>query len=131
MAKDGDYKKIFISFAIEDIQYRDYLVLQTGIKHAPFRFIDMSVRRRWKEHEWQRRCRLKIRSCDGVIALLSRNTYHAGGARWEIRCAREEKIPVIGMHIHKINRGCIPPELKGKKVLSWTWENLEAFVKSL
>jgi hypothetical protein len=38
--KDGR-KRIFISFAIEDIQYRDYLVKQARSEHSPFDFIDM------------------------------------------------------------------------------------------
>jgi hypothetical protein len=124
-------KRIFISFAIEDIEYRDLFVKQSGRKHFPFRFIDMSVRKRWRESVWQHRCRKKIRSCDGIVALLSRHTYHAGGARWEIKCARQERIPVIGIHIHKLRRGAIPPELKGKKVVDWSWKNLEAFKMSL
>ena len=38
-------KRVFMSFAIEDIQYRDYLVEQARKKHSPFDFIDMSVKR--------------------------------------------------------------------------------------
>lgn len=38
-------KRVFISFAIEDVQYRDYLVDQARKKHSPFDFIDMSVKK--------------------------------------------------------------------------------------
>lgn len=74
-------KRVFISFAIEDIKYRDYLVNQARNKRSPFGFIDMSVKKKWKAIEWQRRCRTKIKQCDGMIALLSKNTHKAGGAR--------------------------------------------------
>jgi hypothetical protein len=30
----------------------------------------------------------------------------------------------MGMHIKKRDIGAIPPELRGKKVISWTWDNL-------
>lgn len=43
--KKDTRKKVFISFAIEDIEYRDYLVEQARKKHSPFDFIDMSVKR--------------------------------------------------------------------------------------
>ena len=43
--KKDTRKRVFISFAIEDIQYRDYLVDQARKKHSPFDFIDMSVKR--------------------------------------------------------------------------------------
>ena len=113
-------KKIFISFAIEDQKYRDFLVGQASREHSPFDFIDKSVKEPWDNAEWQRKCRLKISKCDGVIVLLSKNTWHASGARWEIKCAREEGVPIIGMHIKKGDKGAVPPEFKGKKVIMWS-----------
>lgn len=124
-------KRVFISFAIEDIEYRDFLVQQARKKHSPFDFIDMSVKTEWEQDEWKKRCRTKIKKCDGVIALLSKNTHKASGARWEMKCAREEKIKIIGMHIKRNNKGAIPPELKGKKVVLWNWNNLEKFINNL
>jgi hypothetical protein len=124
-------KRVFISFAIEDVEYRDYLVDQARKKHSPFDFIDMSVKKEWSQNEWKDRCRTKIKGCDGVIALLSKNTHKAGGARWEMKCAREEGVKIIGMHIKKNDKGAIPPELQGKKVILWSWDNLEKFINQL
>lgn len=53
--------------------------------------MDMSAKSPWKQSEWKKKCRTKIKRSDGVIVLLSENIWHAGGARWEIKCAREEK----------------------------------------
>jgi len=64
-----------------------------------------------------------------MIVLLSKNTYQSSGARWEIKCAKEEGVPVIGMHIKKKDKGDIPPELKGKKIITWTWENINNILK--
>lgn len=122
-------KRIFISFAIEDEVYRDYLVTQAKNERSPFDFVDMSVKEPWDEDEWKRKCRTKIKKCDGIIVLLSKNTWHSSGARWEIKCAKEERIPVIGMHIKKDDKGAIPPELKGKKIINWSWNNLKTFLK--
>ena len=118
-------KKIFISFAIEDSKYRDFLVAQARNERTPFSFVDMSVKQPWEEKVWQQKCRAKIKQCDGMIVLLSKNTWHSGGTRWEIKCAREEKVSVIGMHIKKGDMGAKPPELNGKKVITWSWDNLE------
>jgi hypothetical protein len=130
-AKNEPRKRVFISFAIEDIEYRDHLVGQARRKNSPFDFIDMSVKREWEQSEWRHRCRTRIRGCDGVIALLSKNTHKAGGARWEIKCAREEGVKIIGMHIQKNNKGTIPVELQGKRVIEWNWPNIERFINSL
>ena len=124
-------KKVFISFAIEDKSYRDYLVKQARLSHSPFDFIDMSVKKEWDNEVWKDKCRTKIKRCDGFIALLSKNTTLAKGARWEIKCAREENIKMIGMHIFKKNKAPIPTELKGKRVIVWNWTNLEKFINML
>lgn len=129
--KKDTRKKVFISFAVEDMEYRDHLVNQARNKRSPFDFVDMSVKKTWKQSEWQKRCRTKIKRCDGVIALLSKNTHQAGGARWEMKCAREEGVKIAGMHIKKNDKGAIPTELRGKKIMEWSWDNLESFINSL
>jgi len=123
-------KRVFISFAAEDSSARDFLVGQAKNKETPFEFVDMSVKEPWDE-KWKTQCRTKIKGCDGVIALLSKKTYNAEGARWEMNCANEEKKPLLGVHIHKDDKGAIPPELAGKKVIEWTWDGIAAFINSL
>lgn len=89
----------------------------------------MSVKQPWPDNIWKRRCRVKIRQCDCMIVLLSKNTWHSGGTRWEIKCGREEGLRMIGMHIKKDDKGAIPPELKGKRIIEWEWEKLKKFLK--
>ena len=99
MAKNN---RIFVSFAAEDAKYRDFLKGQAKSGKSPFEFIDMSVKEPWDE-KWKTNCRNKIKGCDGLIALLSKNTWNADGAKWEMRCAKEEGLPMLGVHIHKDN----------------------------
>jgi len=122
--------RIFIAFAAEDANARTMLVGQAKNEDSPFEFVDMSVKEPWDE-QWKSRCRSKIKGCDGVIALLSKKTMQADGARWEMKCANEEKIPMIGVHINKDAKGEVPPELKGKKVIEWTWPGIATFIDSL
>lgn len=124
-------KRVFISFAVEDSEYREHLVSQAKQKRSPFYFIDMSVKRPWDEVEWRRKCKTRIKGCHGVIVLLSSHTYHASGARWEMKCANEAGIKMIGMRIRKSDTSAVPPELAGKSVIIWNWDNLEQFVNSL
>jgi len=123
--------RIFISFAIEDAFYRNGLAKQAEDERSPFEFTDMSVKEPW-EDSWKTRCRTKIKGCDGVIALISTNTESASGARWEIKCAAEEGVPMIGAHIHKdVTRRYTPPEFVGYQVIDWTWEGLAKFIDGL
>jgi hypothetical protein len=123
-------KRIFISFAIEDETSRDFLVGQARNERSPFEFVDMSVKEPWSE-AWKTQCRTKIKGCDGVIALISKKTMNAEGARWEMKCAKEEDVPMLGVHIYKDDKGAIPPELSGYKVIEWTWNGIAAFINSL
>jgi len=122
-------KRIFISFAIEDRFARDNLVHQANQERTPFEFTDMSVKQPW-DSSWKTNCRSRIKGCDGVVAFLSDATRNAEGARWEIKCALEEGIPLLPVYIH--DEGCnVPSELTGKKIYHWTWANIKNFIDRL
>jgi len=127
MAKNN---RIFVSFAIEDVFYRNGLVNQAKDERSPFEFTDMSVKEPW-EDSWKTRCRTKIKGCDGVIALIGPNTQNATGARWEIKCAADENVPMIGVHIHKDwTKRYTPPELIGHTVIDWSWDGIASFINT-
>lgn len=123
-------KRVFISFAIEDAYARDFLVQHAKDNRSPFEFIDMSVKEPWDE-KWKTNCRERIKSCDGVIALISKRTRMADGAKWEMNCANEERKPMIGIHIHSDDKGQIPAELEGHRVIEWSWSGVASFINSL
>src|SRR6185295_397239 len=106
----GLMKKVFIAFDIEDKFARDNLVYQARLEHTPFEFTDMSLQEPF-DSQWKTRCRERIRGCDGVVAFISRNTPRADGACWEIRCAKEENIPICGFWVHRDDACCSPSEL--------------------
>lgn len=123
--------RIFISFAVEDSKYRDFLVGQARNGKSPFSFVDMSVKEPWSE-QWKTNCRTKIRGCDGMIALVSKNTANATGARWEVACAKEEKVPVRGVYIDATNKpSSLPVEFTGVRVVEWTWDNIKNWLDTL
>ncbi len=128
MAKNN---RIFVSFAVEDKTSRDFLIGQAKNKNSPFEFVDMSVKEPWDE-KWKTNCRTRIKGCDGVIALASKNTARAEGALWELRCAKEEKVPIRGIYCTTDNRpATLPTEFTGVKVVDWTWDNIASFINSL
>lgn len=123
--------RIFISFAIEDAWFRTALVAQARNERSPFEFVDMSVKEPW-DNSWKTKCRTKIKSCDGMIALVSKNTRNADGALWEVKCAKEEKIPVKGIYVKADDKpASLPAEFAGVSVVEWTWANIAAFINRL
>ena len=123
-------KNVFISFAVEDKFARDHLVHQAQQARVPFSFYDMSVRTPF-DSMWKTRCRDRINQCDGVIALISKRTRLADGAKWEIQCAIDEGVPILGVHIHKDDKGQVPYELDGERVIEWTWDGMRSFIDQL
>jgi hypothetical protein len=121
---------VFISFAIEDERQRDFLVGQARNAKSPFEFVDMSVKEPWDE-KWKTNCRTKIRGCHGVIALISQNTAKAEGAKWEIKCAKDEKVPIVGMYAYRDDRSASPTGLGSTRVMTWTWDNIKGFIDGL
>jgi antiphage defense system Thoeris ThsB-like protein len=120
--------RIFISFAKEDIRYRDLFTGQMKMRDAPFSFTDMSLQEPF-DSKWKTQCRDKIAGCHGFIALLSKKTWRAEGARWEMACAREEGLPVLSVHIHRDDKGAVPPELGRARVIEWDQQRIAAFIE--
>lgn len=122
-------KRVFIAFAVEDKKYRDFLAGQAKLRGSPFEFIDFSVKNPWDE-KWKTNCRTRVRSCSGMIALISKNTARAEGELWEIQCAFDEGIPTMLMWIND-GRPRLPALIRHKRVNVWSWSNLTAFIDRL
>ncbi len=124
-------KRIFISFAIEDKLLRDFLVGQARNEKSPFEFVDMSVKQPW-DSQWKTNCRRKIKGCDGVIAIVTKNSKKADGQLWEVKCAKEEIIPIRGIWGNKDDHpASLPSEFDGVRVVNWTWDNIANWIEIL
>ena len=124
-------KRIFISFAIEDENLRDFLRGQSRNTNSPFEFVDMSVKQPW-DSQWKTKCRTRIRGCDGMISIITRNTKKADGQIWEMNCAIDEGIPLLAIYGNKDHIGAtIPNECGYLPVVDWNWEKIRAWIKQL
>lgn len=122
-------KKIFIAFAIEDRGQRDLLSGQSLNTDSPFSYTDMSAKEPW-DSAWKTNCRAVIQGCDGVIALISKNTANADGEVWEINCAVEEEKPLLGIWAYSDDRAT-PSVMSGQRLEAWTWDGIAKFIDSL
>lgn len=124
-------KRIFISFAIEDVRLRDFIVGQGKNDRTPFEFVDMSVKQPW-DTAWKTNCRTRIKGCDGVLIIVTKNTKKAEGQLWEIKCAKEEGISCRGIWGNSDDHpGYLPDELNGVRIINWTWDNISTWINTL
>lgn len=122
-------KRIFVGFAIEDEWARNLLRGHAKLGDSPIEYADFSVKEPW-DSTWKTKCRQRIKGCDGMIAFLSSNTKNADGAKWEIKCAVEEGVPLIGVYA-RAEDTYKPPEIAGQKVIYWNWDEIAAFINGL
>lgn len=122
-------KVIFVAFAMEDKTQRDFLKGQSLNTASPFEYIDMSVKEPY-DTGWKERVRTRIRRSDGVIALVSKNTLGSSGEKWEINCAKEEDVKLIGVWAYSDDR-TKPTVLDGQRIIEWTWDGIAKFIDSL
>jgi hypothetical protein len=120
-------RRIFVAFAPKDVYARDWLVAHFAGAHSPYELTGLAAEGPW-DAEWKARCRQHIGTCSGMIALVSRHTRAAHGARWQMGCASEAGKPILVVRVHAEDKGRIPPELAGCTVIDWTWSGIEAFL---
>jgi len=122
----ADKKVVFVAFAIEDERQRDFLKGQSLNTKCPFEYIDMSVKEAY-ETDWKEKVHTRIRRCDGVIALVSKNSLNSSGQKWELNCANEENKKVLGIWAYTNDTTYLP----GVNTGSWSWDRIAAFIDSL
>lgn len=122
--------RIFTSFAIDDANLRTLLVGQARNNKTPFEFTDMSVKEPW-DSAWKANCRTKIKGCDGVIGIITKNTAKATGQLWELQCAYEEGIPVLLIYGNDDRPVNLPEPVSGRRINLWTWDNISTFLDKL
>lgn len=122
----AEKKVIFVAFAIEDARIRDLIKGQSLHTDSPFEYVDMSVKEAYDE-EWKRRVRTRILRSHGVLAIVSKNSLTSTGQKWEIQCAKEERIRLRGIWGYKDDR----TNLQGVNTVAWTWDNIASFINSL
>jgi hypothetical protein len=129
MATTG--KRVFVSFSSEDVRYRDLLIGQARHQGTPFVFVDLSPKDDPDDGSSDERIRIRIRDCDGVLALISANTSHARTQLSELRWVFEEALPVLLIFVSEARPRSLPALLKNRRIVAWSWESISNFLKKL
>lgn len=123
-------KRVFVAFAIEDETTKILFTGQAKNAKVPYEFVDMSIKKPF-DSQWKTNCRTRIKGCDGMIILVSKNSKKADGQLWEIKCGKEEGLKQIGIYIDGATFLNKPDEMSGIACKIWTWDNVKDFIESL
>ena len=125
--------RVFISFAVEDRVLRDFLVGQKRNVRSTIDFTDYSVQEPWSS-SWKTNCRQRIRSCAGMLGIITKNTPKADGQLWELKCAIEEEVPLMLIHGYSVQENrlsTLPLIIIGRRVYNWTEDNVVNFLNKI
>lgn len=121
--------RIFVIYAEEDHLCFDRVSEQARAARLQVEFDRMQVKQPWVPM-WKAQCRTRVFACDGAIAFISKRTQQGIGIAWELECAREGQIPILGVHVDKHNKGPIPAELRDSQIIEWNWPDIARFIQS-
>lgn len=121
--------RVYIIHVPEDNAFYDRLVDQARTAKLGVEFDRTQAKQPWVP-AWKQQCWNKIYKCDGVIALLSKNT-NQGGLKWELECGQKFQAPMLGVQLEKARAATIPEELAQSDVIDWNWPDIARFIRSL
>ncbi len=127
------HRVVYVSSATSDLKYRDMLVYG---RHRWELYTNGSLdfttcdRNNLEVEQWKQKVEEKITHADGVMMLVSENTIKDENALWQIDCALENKIPIVGVDVRNRLEGEIPTKLIGK-MTRYGWEWFTEFINDL
>lgn len=115
-----------IFVAIEDECARDLLKGQSRHTDAPFEYIDMSVKEAYTE-DWKTKSVHAYPAIPWCDRTNSKNSLSSSGQKWEIACAQEEGVPVLGIWAYSDDR----TSAVSVTTKAWGWETIANFIDGL
>jgi len=112
---------IFVSFAPEDKKSGMLLTDQCRNPFSTFAVIGVSEEPQGGA-DWKAQTRERIKQARIVVMMIGENTPQTPNVIWEVKTAREEDIPVLGVYIDKAYEGNVPATFGSGPVIEWNWE---------
>jgi hypothetical protein len=121
--------KVFVIYASKDYPFYERLKAQARAANLPAEFDHIQAKQPWFP-AWKAQCRSRIYQCDAAIVLVSRNSTD-GDIGWELQCAGDFGMPVLGVNVDKDQKGSVSKPPPGWVVIEWDWAGIARFVKSV
>jgi len=122
--------RIFVSFAPEDIKEGKMLGDQLRNPFSTFDVAGGSDEGQGSE-SWETQTRERIKQARIVLMVVGKNTAQAPNVVREIKVAREEGIPVLGVFVSKEYQDSIPDTFGTGPIIEWNWENVYNTILSI
>lgn len=131
-ASDPPVPRVFIASAPHDLKYAEVIVAKARADRLPVAF-DQFPDGRPSDVSWKLECRRRIRSAGAMLVLVSPHTSQSTRALWQVQCARELGVPVVGVTVSfddeaERERGAA---VGADALVGWKWKTIAATVVRL
>ncbi|MBE2215844.1 MAG: TIR domain-containing protein [Opitutaceae bacterium] len=114
------------------MKYAEIVTAKASADRLPLLFDGMGEGRT-DEIGWQLECRRRIRGARVVVVLVSPHTAESTRVRWQVQCAREIGVPVLGITVSfgpevEPGRGLAAGDSVDScgSVIGWKWKTVAA-----
>ncbi len=115
--------RAFISFEMEDLWARNFLVQHAKDKKNDIEFIDYSVQDPF-DNSWKTQCKERIGRSKGTIVLIGETTHKSEAVKWEIDETIRQSHSMFGIQINKEATHTIPTRIPSAHVIRWDFDQI-------
>ncbi len=121
----GTKKRVFLSFAAEDLPQVRGLRLLKDNPNFELDFYDESIREPIDSRNAdyvKRVIRGRIRRCSITVCLISKTTYKSKWVEWELQRSEQECNKIVVMALKGINEATLPQFVKERRIPFHAWD---------
>ncbi len=122
-------KRVFISFHMNDLKFKKFIIEQAKSDRFDLEFTNYSVNEPFDE-KWKTQCKERLKKVSAIICLIGEDTWSRLAVDWELKTSYELDKQIFGVRIFRDKNHIIPKQLRDHraKILQW---NIKDIVREL
>lgn len=115
--------RAFISFEMEDVTARNFLVQQAKDSDNDISFVDYSVQNPF-DSAWKTNCKQRIAQTMGTIVIIGATTFSSEACLWEIAETQRQNHYLFAVRRFSDKNHRIPLGLTPAQVIPWRFDEI-------
>ena len=122
--------RAFISFDVDHNSTEKVLFAgQAKNSKTPFTIQDWSAKSSMPQSKWEAIVKEKINKCNMLIVLVGKYMASATGVVKEIKMAKDQDVPVLGVYVGGAgSTRNLPTGLQRNRTISWNWDSIASAI---